>query len=524
MVDDLRSDDALGDGAPRRDYTHLDEARRDALKAMRILIEGSLGLKRAVLIDDLYGQLRVILWPTQGADEDALRARVDAALRKVGGHFWTGDIWISGATTSESDKLLYDAAWDEGTEVDSTIRNEVTDDAGDASSEASAAKGLRLDDRHRNRSAWFTRFREPLWAARRHAGAVLAGAAHVETAREDTENMRKGPPVVVFWSFKGGVGRTTGLAAFAIQRARAGEKVVIIDFDLDAPGAGTLLGADERGTIAPWGVVDYLLEQPFGSAPLLDYAHRCAREGVTGEGVIWVLPAGRLDDTYLTKLSRVDLEVTSPDQPHPLGALLDALCPDAHVSAADGEMATGADSPVNPDWILIDSRAGLSPAAGLLLSGFAHLHVLFGTTSEQSYQGLERVVHALGAERLREGMQADCLIVHAMVPDSTVVAKEAESAFKGRVEAIFRDHYLVPEGDDPDDDLWSVRDLDNAEAPHAPIPIPYRQAFGFFVSIDAIAKPLADEACYRELAARIVSRFPAPTPEGEAQNDGVADQ
>jgi len=298
-----------------------------------------------------------------------------------------------------------------------------------------------------------------------------------------------------------------------------GEKVVVIDFDLDAPGAGTLLAADERGTIAPWGVVDYLLEQPFGSAPLLDYSHRCAREAVTGDGVIWVLPAGRLDDTYLTKLSRVDLEVTSPGQPHPLGALLDALGPDAN---ATGDVQSRSDSPINPDWILLDSRAGLSPAAGLLLSGFAHLHVLFGTTNEQSYQGLERVVHALGAERLREGMQADCLVVHAMVPDNGIVARESERAFCGRVEAIFRDHYLVPEGDDPDDDLWSLRDLDSAEAPHIPIPIPYRPAFGFFPNIDAIAEALAKDDCYQNLVARILSRFPEPAHEREAQ-DGVAD-
>jgi hypothetical protein len=477
MRDEQSSNKAQGDEAPRRAYTHLDEARRDSIESMRDLLAGPYHLKRAVLIDDLYGQLRVILWPGEDADESALRALVDAKLREAGGQFWTGDIWVSSRKTSASDKLLYDSAWDEGTK--------------DLES-----PDLRIDDRHRNRTAWFTRFREPQWST-----------------REDDEAARRGPPIVVFWSFKGGVGRTTGLAAFAIQRARAGEKVVVIDFDLDAPGAGTLLATDERGGIAPWGVVDYLLEQPFGSAPLLDYAHRCARENVTREGVIWVIPAGRLNDTYLTKLSRVDLEITSPDQPHPLGALLDALCPDPtaapegsvpHVAAA---AETSLDSPENPDWILIDSRAGLSPAAGLLLSGFAHLHVLFSTTSEQSFLGLERVVHALGAERLHEDAQADCLVVHAMVPDSPIIAPEAERAFNGRVEAIFRDHYLVSEADDPEDKYWSVRDLDNVEGPHFPIPIPYRQAFGFFQSIDDIADPLDNESCYKLLAARIQSRF-----------------
>ncbi|RMH27272.1 MAG: ParA family protein, partial [Planctomycetota bacterium] len=64
-------------------------------------------------------------------------------------------------------------------------------------------------------------------------------------------------PIVVFYSFKGGVGRSTALAAFAIQRARAGERIAVIDADLDAPGLGHLLSAPEVGT-AQWGVADYL--------------------------------------------------------------------------------------------------------------------------------------------------------------------------------------------------------------------------------------------------------------------------
>ena len=50
----------------------------------------------------------------------------------------------------------------------------------------------------------------------------------------------KNPPIVVFYSFKGGVGRSTAVAAFAINRSRAGERVVVIDADLDAPGVDEL--------------------------------------------------------------------------------------------------------------------------------------------------------------------------------------------------------------------------------------------------------------------------------------------
>ena len=42
--------------------------------------------------------------------------------------------------------------------------------------------------------------------------------------------------VVTFYSWKGGVGRTLALANTAVQLARAGRKVLMIDWDLEAPG------------------------------------------------------------------------------------------------------------------------------------------------------------------------------------------------------------------------------------------------------------------------------------------------
>ena len=42
--------------------------------------------------------------------------------------------------------------------------------------------------------------------------------------------------VVTFYSFKGGVGRTMSLVNVATQLALAAKKVLIVDFDLEAPG------------------------------------------------------------------------------------------------------------------------------------------------------------------------------------------------------------------------------------------------------------------------------------------------
>ncbi|MCY4656841.1 MAG: ParA family protein, partial [Gammaproteobacteria bacterium] len=45
--------------------------------------------------------------------------------------------------------------------------------------------------------------------------------------------------VVTFYSFKGGVGRTMALVNTAVHLAQNGRRVLLVDFDLEAPGLDT---------------------------------------------------------------------------------------------------------------------------------------------------------------------------------------------------------------------------------------------------------------------------------------------
>src|SRR5205823_3755864 len=52
----------------------------------------------------------------------------------------------------------------------------------------------------------------------------------------------KRPPdvyTITFYSFKGGVGRTFALVNVAAELARRGRRVLLVDFDLEAPGLET---------------------------------------------------------------------------------------------------------------------------------------------------------------------------------------------------------------------------------------------------------------------------------------------
>lgn len=115
----------------------------------------------------------------------------------------------------------------------------------------------------------------------------------------------KQPKVITFYSFKGGMGRTTALAATAMLLARHERHVLMIDTDVEAPGLATLF-FDETQILR--GTVDFYLETTAngGTAPDLSrYLRQISdpnlTEGMTGS--LYMIPAGSLDnDLYQSQL------------------------------------------------------------------------------------------------------------------------------------------------------------------------------------------------------------------------------
>jgi cellulose biosynthesis protein BcsQ len=424
---------------------HFRQARQ---AAATLLQQNESRLDRAVLIEDVFGKIRVVVWfaaevPPSAADD------LRGALRQASGPFWSGDLWVASGAPA-ADLEVYETAWKGGDEI--TMK-------------------LRRSSRRRTRGFWLDAPDKPAWTLPDEGGAA---------------------PVVAFYSFKGGVGRTTALSSFAVLRARKGDRVVVLDLDLDAPGVGLLLDPGEISQRSEWGVVDYLLEAPLiEELDLKDYYHVCAREALTGAGEILVFPSGRLDSDYLSTLSRLELEPPRSGTRHPLLRLLEQI---------RGEL--------QPDWILVDCRAGLSEASGFALSGLAHLTVLLGTTSDQSWEGLRLLIERFGAEHVRKSTpQSECLIVQAMVPDDPTVGRSARQHFAERAAEEFERAYYAEDPADPDEDAyWYVRDMDTDDAPHVPVTISYTPRLAFLRSIED-ALPVFLESEYDALETRISSRF-----------------
>jgi hypothetical protein len=137
------------------------------------------------------------------------------------------------------------------------------------------------------------------------------------------------------------------------------------------------------------------------------------------------------------------------------------------------------------------------------------MHVLFGTSSEQSWQGLMLVLRRLGAERvLRDEPQLDCQLVQAMVPEDLKAARIASSGFADRAIEVFSLDYYSADPEDPDEDSkWYIRDLDDPMAPHISYSISYQPWLAHFDTIDDIADKLAKSEEHRALADRIVKRL-----------------
>jgi hypothetical protein len=432
----------------REQSLHLDEARSQLVGAIRKAWQ-DLALKRVLVIEDSFGRFSLGCWGDRRA-EPRLEELLTGVAPYAASLFWAPE-------PGEFDALGLDRSWEEAEGVDDLQEAEIDD--------------IRLTVRHRMLPAWQQYRKSPLWPSASDTGC----------------------PIVAFYSFKGGMGRTTALAAFAVHRACRDDRVVVIDLDLDAPGLGSMLSTPSPSC---YGVVDYLLETPIlGRRPddLLDYSWLVDLGKQATTGSVRVFPAGQLDRHYLGKMARLDFD--QPDDEclrHPLDELLLHVRDEFH-----------------PDWILLDSRTGFSETAGMLLSGLAHLHVLLGVDSDQSWQGLAYAVRKLGAERVRRGLpQSEAMLVHALVPDLKKEQKDdLVRRFAEHAEDLFRDEYYIREDPERDDAYWYVDDAVGDAAPHRPWPLLYSQALAQSVSFDDLVHGLESASDgYRSLCEALAKR------------------
>jgi hypothetical protein len=236
------------------------------------------------------------------------------------------------------------------------------------------------------------------------------------------------PPIVTFFSHKGGVGRSTALAAVAVHLAERGLRVLAIDLDLEAPGLGTLL-ADPAPTEP--GLLDLLV----GPNDVVDQhvldaaAPHAARIPVAGPPIL-VVKAGEVDEGYLDLLARVDLHGLR-DVEAVTNRLRDVVrrLVDRH----------------GVDVVLLDARTGFADVGGVALGALSHGAVFLGLSNEQSWQGLRAVARMLAsAGHDEDGDPRVWLqVVHALAPAAGDPV--AEERFARRAYDVLCEQYYLEE-------------------------------------------------------------------------------
>ncbi|GAB2791644.1 AAA family ATPase [Streptomyces chlorus] len=295
------------------------------------------------------------------------------------------------------------------------------------------------------------------------------------------------------YGFKGGVGRTTAMAVLARHLADRGHAVLVVDLDLESPGAGPLLmGRD----LSPHGLVDHLVEDAVGNADGLDIVIRSpydpprAADGRFGE--LWVAPArGRGTDgqarySYADKLNRVYADTADV-------SFADRL--ERAVRACEDAVERDSDTGRRPDVVLLDSRAGIHDVAAVAISRLCDLALLFGSHNEQTWMGYSDLFATWWssgqAPRIREKLR----MVASMVPDSVHYPMDGYlEAFRRRAFECFEVLYdsvdPVDVGEDGavatlGDEVFSPALADDL-APHSPLPILFEPGL---VGMDAINAP-----------------------------------
>jgi cellulose biosynthesis protein BcsQ len=190
--------------------------------------------------------------------------------------------------------------------------------------------------------------------------------------------------VYTFYSYKGGVGRSMALANTAILLARAGQRVLMVDWDLEAPGLELFFRSPSLSLSRPReetpGVVDLIWNVTEGTRLawrncLIDIIPQRNTLG----GAISLITAGKLGqsegDDYVQRLRKLNWSELFND--YRLGERIEEWRSEWIRSY---------------DVVLIDSRTGISDIGNICTILFPDVLILVFTTSGQSIDGIADVM------------------------------------------------------------------------------------------------------------------------------------
>ncbi|MFS8095665.1 AAA family ATPase [Lentzea alba] len=193
--------------------------------------------------------------------------------------------------------------------------------------------------------------------------------------------------VITFYSYKGGVGRSFTLANTAVLLARWGYRVLVVDWDLEAPGLH-LYFRPHLSEMPRSGVVDLA----YDFIQRVEYpASHTVRVDVEG-GVLDLMAAGkvvdgRLGPSYAPRMQEINWE---------------ALYEDGFAEFLEERRAEWI---AKYDFVLLDSRTGVSDIASICTAQLPDRLVVVFTANDQNLNDVVDIAHL--ADQARDRLPYD---------------------------------------------------------------------------------------------------------------------
>ena len=236
---------------------------------------------------------------------------------------------------------------------------------------------------------------------------------------------------ITFYSYKGGVGRTLAAANFAIYLAKLGQRTVMVDFDLEAPG----LDSKFHSTGLPQprtGLLDYILEyQDTGADPgrVQKISVEVAVESSGKAAPLWLIPAGDyLSKDYSRQLDRLDWSRIFSRE-------LEGV-------AFFQQLLSRIGKELRPDFVIVDSRTGISEIAGLCTQQLADEVIMLSSLSSESSKVTRHIKQLIEQSEVARtlGKSVDVKVVVSRVPkpdDLLTLQEQCTKLFDVENEKLF---------------------------------------------------------------------------------------
>lgn len=232
---------------------------------------------------------------------------------------------------------------------------------------------------------------------------------------------------IAFYSYKGGVGRTLALSNVAMRLADFGKKVVMLDLDLEAPGLHCKFSHYQPDKKMESGIVDYIYEYAVNrtlASSIKPYTCHLKNEAAVELDLI---PAGNpRSSAYWRKLSAINWhELLYGEDATGVSFFLD--------------MKDKIEKEFQPDYLLIDTRTGITDISSLTVSLLADRLVILSANNQENWEGCQRIVRSvLSQENDLLGREKEIILALTRIPHPTT--SEERLREEGLV-ANFKKHF-----------------------------------------------------------------------------------